>query len=136
MWVALAVICFLLVQLYLFRCLGKLDRFLESREHGTDQVILSVALSDPAMEAQMAQLLEAYCLEHPDVELVLHIDPAVAEAVRKKRADVGLCPDTNAGDGLNCLTLTLPGEAQRQLVWKNDQRAGAFVEYLWQACRK
>ena len=105
MWIVLAVLSFVLGQLYLFRCLGRLDGFLDAQNRGEDRVILSVALSDPHAEAGMVQLLEAYCAEHPNVDPVLHIDPEAMGAVREKRADVGLCPETDVPGGLNCLTL-------------------------------
>ena len=136
MWIVLAVLSFVLGQLYLFRCLGKLDGFLDAQNRGEDRVILSVALSDPHAETGMVQLLEAYCAEHPNVDPVLHIDPEAMGAVREKRADVGLCPETDVPGGLNCLTLTFPEGVRRQLIWNGSRKAGEFAEYLWQACGK
>ena len=134
MWIVLAVLSFALGQLYLFRCLGRLDGFLDTRQPGEDRIVLSVALSDPDTEAGMVGLLEGFCAEHPNVDPVLHIDPEAMCAVREKRADVGLCPETDVPGGLNCLTLTFPEGRSRQLIWNRSRKAGELAEYLWQAC--
>ena len=132
MWIVLAVISFLLAQLYLFRCLGRLDTVLDGQKE--EKQLLSVALTDPILEEQLSGLLEGYSLSHPNVDLVIHIDPKVMEAQRK--ADVCLCPEEERRGGVNCLTLTFPESVRHQVIWKNKEAANEFVYYLWQECRK
>ena len=132
MWIVLAVISFLLAQLYLFRCLGRLDTVLDGQKE--EKQVLSVALTDPVLEKQLSGLLEGYSLSHPNVDLVIHIDPKAMEAQRK--ADVCLCPEEERWGGGNCLTLTFPESIRQQVIWKNKDNANEFVYYLWQECRK
>ena len=61
MWIVLAALSFALGQLYLFRCLERLDGFLDTRQPGEERIVLSVALSDPDTEAGMVGLLEGFC---------------------------------------------------------------------------
>ena len=134
MWIVLAVLSFLASQVYLFRCLQKLDGVLESADDRKE--VLSVALADSVLEEQMAYLLETYSLAHPNVDLVLHIDPRVMEAVWERKADVGFCAPAAETEGLSCQILDFPGEPRQQMVWKNNKRAGEFVQFLRQACGK
>ena len=134
MWIVLSVVFFLVGQLYLFRCLRKLDRFLDT-EHG-EKPVLSVVLTAPQLERQMSGLLEHYSLGHPDVDLVIHIDPEAMDALRQRKADVCLCPESDVRGGLNCLTLSLSDGSQQQVIWRNEEKVHDFVRYLWQTCGK
>ena len=100
------------------------------RQPGEERIVLSVALSDPDTEAGMVGLLEGFCAEHPNVDPVLHIDPEAMCAVREKRADVGLCPETDVPGGLNCLTLTFPEGRSRQLIWNRSRKAGELARMM------
>lgn len=131
MWIVLAVVFFLAGQLYLFRCLRKLDHFVEEEEAKKD--VLSVALAESVMEEQMSRLLEGYSVSHPNVELVIYMDPKVKDAVRQRKADVGLCKDAEGMNGFNSLMLTFPGGVQRQMIWTNSSKVGEFARYLLQA---
>lgn len=129
MWIVLAVVSFLAGQIYLFHCLGKLDQFLNAQNE--EKKILSVALADPIAEEHLSRLLETYSIGHPDVNFVIYIDPKVMDAVQKGKADVGFCRLSEGWRGPNSLTLSLPGAHQQQVIWKNNEKVGEFVQYLW-----
>lgn len=132
MWLVLAVISFLLGQIYLFRCLGKLDQFVDTQHE--EKMLLSIALADPILEEQMLTLLESYSVRYPNVDLVLYMEPRVTDAVRQRKADVGVCREAHGWDGPNCLTISLPAETR--VIWNNNEKAREFVGYLWLACGK
>ena len=137
MWAVLAVIVFLAAQVCLFRSLKKADGFFACQGEREEKEILSLVFADPAMAEGMAHLLAAFSRENPEIEMVLHTDPAVPEAVWEGRAAVGFLSE-NDGDarGLSSCSLVLAGQASRQVVWKTgvqSNSASAFLRYLRQS---
>lgn len=136
MWIALAVLTFLAGQVYLFRCLGKLDTFLERQpgEEEAEKEVLSIALEDPALADPLAELLEGFSGCYPDVDIMLVTRPNVAEAVYEGSASVGLLPaDSRGFQGLNCLALRYGKLPRQEIIWKKGTycaAADAFAEYL------
>ena len=134
MWAVLAVIVFLASQAYLLLSLNKADGFLAQQQEKDEREILSLVFADPAMAEGMANLLAEFSLENPEIEMVLHTDPAVPEAIWEGRAAVGFLSE-NDGDarGLSSCSLVLAGQASRQVVWKTGVQpdcAAAFLRYL------
>lgn len=131
MWIILAVIAFAAAQAYLFRSLGRADRFLEQQEEPEEKELLSIAFAEPEMAESMAQLLEAFSCANPEIELVLHTDPAVPDAVLEGRAAIGFLQlNQNVECGLSAAAL--PGAGQK-ILWKSGTLSpgvGSFVEYL------
>lgn len=131
MWIVLAVIAFLAAQAYLFYSLGAVDHFLARQEEPEEKEILSLAFAEPAAAEEMAQLLADFTCANPEVELILHTDPAVKDAVLEGRASLGILPlKESAGCGLS--GTALQGAGQR-IVWKSggiSAGAEAFVQYL------
>lgn len=134
MWIVLAALSFLCGQVYLFRCLKKLDEVLDAMEHSKENAILSVTSADPDLHQQMSYLLERYSLSHPGVNLVLHTDSNTTDAVLRNKADVAFCRTAVVREGLNCMTLCIPGEPAVRMVWKDTDKSNEFAQYLWQAC--
>ena len=137
MWAVLAVIVFLAAQVCLFRSLKKADGFFACQGEREEKEILSLVFADPAMAEGVADLLAAFSRENPEIEMVLHTDPAVPEAVWEGRAAVGFLSE-NDGDarGLSSCSLVLAGQASRQVVWKTgvqSNSASAFLRYLRQS---
>lgn len=135
MWIALAVIAFIAGQVYLFRCLGSLDHFLEQRsvEEMPEREILSLVFEDPDTAECMSGLLEDFSGRDPDVDMILLTSRDVLNAVYDGRAAVGFLP---AGvyryHGLNRLRLTETC-SQQEIVWKSgaiSAPAEAFLQYL------
>ena len=135
MWIILAALSFLGAQIYLFRCLNKLDGILEAPD-GKNKKILSIVLENPVIQDQMCWILEEYSAAHPDVDLVLHTDPGAMDAVLENRADIGFCPLGEVRGGLSCLTFQFPGEPQQLMIWKRNDSVDEFAQYLWQVCGK
>ncbi|MDO5544680.1 MAG: hypothetical protein Q4F81_02445 [Eubacteriales bacterium] len=137
MWAILALIAFLAGQVYLFRSLGKVDSLLARQEEPEEKEVLSLAFADPAAAEQMARLLAEFSRENPDVEMVLHTDPAVQEAVYEGRAAVGFLPGNGRSlHGLSSCAVELAGLAAQQVIWKTGLQsdcAAAFLRYLRQS---
>ena len=137
MWAVLAVIVFLAAQVYLLRRLKEADGFLAGQQEKDDREILSLVFAEPAMAEGMADLLAAFSRENPEIEMVLHTDPAVPEAVWEGRAAIGFPSEDGEPDhGLSSCTLVLAGQASRQVVWKTgvqSKGAAAFLCYLRQS---
>lgn len=137
MWAVLAVIVFLAAQVFLLLSLNKADGFLAGQQEKDEREILSLVFAEPAMAEGMADLLAAFSRENPEIEMVLHTDPAVPEAVWEGRAAVGfLSEDGEPVYGLSSCALALAGQASRQVVWKTgvqSNSASAFLRYLRQS---
>ena len=128
-------IAFMGGQVYLFRCLGSLDHFLEQRsvEEMPEREILSIVFADPDTAERMSGLLEGFSGMDPDVDMILLTSQDVLNAVYDGRAAVGFLP---AGvyryHGLNRLRLTETCSRQ-EIVWKSgavSAPAEAFLQYL------
>ena len=136
MWAVLAVIVFLAAQVYLLLSLKKADGFLARQQEKDEREILSLVFADPAMAEGMADLLAAFSRENPEIEMVLHTDPAVPEAIWEGRAAVGfLSENDGAAQGLRSCALLLDGQAYHQVIWKTGMQskgASAFLRYLRQ----
>ena len=137
MWAVLAVIMFLAAQVYLLRSLKNVDGFLARQEEPEEKEILSLAFADPDTAERMTGLLAGFSRENPEIEMVLHTDPAVPEAVREGRAAVGFLPETgNAPHGLSSCTFALSEKSVQRVVWKTGTKpvhAAAFLQYLRQS---
>ena len=137
MWVVLAVIAFALGQVYLFRSLKKMDEILAKQEEPEEKEMLSLAFSDPSAAEQTARLLAEFSRENPEVEMVLHTDPEVPEAVREGRAAVGFLTETlPARHGLSSFVLNCGDLPPQQIIWRTGTRsdcADAFLQYLRQS---
>ena len=137
MWAVLAVIVFLAAQVYLLLSLKKADGFLAQQQEKDDREILSLVFADPAMAEGMANLLAEFSRENPEIEMVLHTDPAVPEAVWEGRAAVGfLAENDGAVHGLSSCALLLDDQAYHQVIWKTgvqSKGAAAFLRYLRQS---
>lgn len=137
MWAVLAIIVFLAAQAYLLRSLKKADGFLAQQREKDEREILSLVFADPSMAEGMAHVLSAFSHEYPEIEMVLHTDPAVSEAVWEGRAAVGfLSEDGEPDHGLSSCALLLAGQTSRQVVWKTEVQsdsAAAFLRYLRQS---
>ena len=136
MWAVLAMIAFLAAQVYLFQSLKRVDSFLARQEEPEEKEILSLAFADPATAERMARLLADFSRENPEVEMVLHTDPAVPEAVYEGRAAVGILAENAAVlHGLSSCAIDLAGLSVQQIVWKTGLQsdcAAAFLRYLRQ----
>ena len=137
MWAILAVMGFLAAQAYLLYSLKKADGFLSNREEQQEKEILSLSFADPAVAEGMTRLLADFSREHPEMEMVLHTDPAVPEAVREGRAALGFLPEEDdvPGDLSGC-AMELAGLRSQRIVWKTGARpdcAAAFLRYLRQS---
>ena len=137
MWAVLAIIVFLAAQVYLMWNLKKADGFLAEQHEKDEREILSLVFADPAMAEGMVNLLAAFSRENPEVEMVLHTDPAVPEAIWEGRAAVGFPAENDgAAHGLSSCALLLEGQTSRQVVWKTgvqSKGAAAFLRYLRQS---
>lgn len=134
MWAILAVIVFLVAQVYLLRSLKTVDGFFARQEKPEEEEILSLAFADPAAAEGMVRLLADFSRENPEIEMVLHTDPAVPEAVREGRAALGFLPagDDSPGDLSGC-TFELTGLSAQRIVWKTGVQpdcVAAFLRYL------
>lgn len=131
MWAALAIIAFLAGQAYLLHSLYRADRFLARQEELPEKEILSIAFAEPDTAERLAPMLADFSCAYPEIEMVLHTDPAVPEAVQEGRAAVGFLPlERSAGHGLGGLVLR---EAGQRVIWKTGVPAAcaeAFVQYL------
>ena len=138
MWAILVVIVFLAGQVYLFRSLKKVDGFLARQEEPEEKEILSLVFADPGTAEGMARLLAEFSRENPEVEMVLHTDPAVPEAVREGRAAVGFLPERAGSPGdLRGCSFELAGLAAQRIVWKTGSHApctDVFLRYVAQYC--
>ena len=138
MWAILVVIVFLAGQVYLFRSLKKVDGFLARQEEPEEKEILSLVFADPGTAEGMARLLAEFSRENPEVEMVLHTDPAVPEAVREGRAAIGFLTESADGfQGLNSRPVSLAGLTAQQIVWKTGPHApctDVFLRYVAQYC--
>ena len=137
MWAILVVIVFLAGQVYLFRSLKKVDGFLARQEEPEEKEILSLVFADPGTAEGMARLLAEFSRENPEVEMVLHTDPAVPEAVYEGRASVGFLPEDGiCAQGLSSCAMELAGLSPQRIVWKTGGQshcAAAFLQYLRQS---
>ena len=131
MWLVLAVTAFLLGQVYLLRCLRKVDRFLDRQtsEAEPEKQILSIAFSGPKEAEGAAELLKGFSGRYPDVEMILRTGRDVAAAVCDGSAAVGFLPTgQNVPRGLNRISLP-----EREVIWKSGgfcAPADVFVRYL------
>ena len=134
MWAVLAVIVFLAAQVYLLLSLKKADGFLAQQQENEEREVLSLVFADPAMAEDMAHVLAAFSHEHPEIEMVLHTDPAVPEAVWEGRAVVGFLSEYGGpAYGLSSCALLLEGQKPQQVVWKTGVQsncAATFLRYL------
>ena len=137
MWAILAGIAFLAAQVYLLWNLKTADGFLTRQEEPEDRQILSVAFADPDTAEQLARLLAEFSRENPEIEMVLHTDPAVPEAVQEGRAAVGFLPEGDgSAEGLSSCVIVLTGLSAQRIVWKTGLQsdcAAAFLRYLRQS---
>lgn len=137
MWAVLAVILFLAAQVYLLRSLKNVDGFFAHQQENEEREILSLVFADPAMAESMAHLLAEFSHENPEIEMVLHTDPAVPDAVWEGRAVVGfLAESSELFHGLSSCTFEYAGLSSRQVVWKTGVQpdcAAAFLRYLRQS---
>ena len=137
MWVVLAVIAFALGQVYLFRSLKKMDEILAKQEEPEEKEMLSLAFSDPSAAEQTARLLAEFSRENPEVEMVLHTDPEVPEAVREGRAAVGFLTETlPARHGLSSFVLNCGDLPPQQIIRRTRTQAdctNTFLQYLRQS---
>ena len=150
MWVVLAVIAFALGQVYLFRSLKKMDEILAKQEEPEEKEMLSLAFSDPSAAEQTARLLAEFSRENPEVEMVLHTDPEVPEAVREGRAAVGFLTETlPARHGLSSFVvksinarvdidfvLNCGDLPPQQIIWRTGTQSdctNTFLQYLRQS---
>ena len=138
MWAVLAVIVFLAAQVYLLLSLKKADGFLAGQQEKDEREILLMVFADPAMAEGMADLLAEFSRENPEIEMVLHTDPAVPEAVREGRAAVGSLPERAGSPGdLRGCSFELAGLAAQRIVWKTGPHApctDVFLRYVAQYC--
>ena len=137
MWIALAVMTFIAGQIYLFRCLKKMDRYLE-RQSGSEpeKEVLSIAFADPGMAESLTGFLEGFSKNNPDIDMVLRTDRNVLNAVYDGSAAIGFLPagqDSYPGlrsFALNRIAQDMPAQ---DVVWKCSvfsAPADAFVRYL------
>lgn len=137
MWAILAVIVFLAAQVYLLYSLKKADSFFDNREEQEEKEILSLSFADPAMAEGMTRLLADFSRENPEIEMVLHTDPAVPEAVREGRAALGFLPERDGSPSdLSGCTFELAGLSVQRIVWKTGVQpdcVAAFLRYLRQS---
>ena len=137
MWAILAGIAFLAAQAYLLWNLKLADGFLTRQEAPEERQILSVAFADPDTAEQLARLLAEFSRENPEIEMVLHTDPAVPEAVQEGRAAVGFLPEGDgSAQGLSSCVIVLTGLSAQRIVWKTglqSECAAAFLRYLRQS---
>ena len=135
MWAVLAVIVFLAAQVFLLRSLKTVDAILDRQEEPEEKEILSLAFADPDAAERMSRLLETFSRENPEIEMVLHTDSAVPEAVHEGRAAVGFLPDNGVPvRGLSSCALEF-ADLTQQVVWKTGLQsdcAAAFLRYLRQ----
>ena len=135
MWFVLAAAAFLLGQVYLLRCLRKVDRFLDQQttEGESEKQILSIAFSGPEEAEDAAELLEGFSGRYPDVEMILRTGRDVTAAVCDGSAAVGfLSTGQDVPRGLNRLSLP-----DREIIWKSGgfyAPADVFVRYLRESC--
>lgn len=134
MWAILAVIVFLAAQVYLLRSLKTVDGFFARQEKPEEEEILSLAFADPAAAEGMVRLLADFSRENPEIEMVLHTDPAVPEAVREGRAALGFLPERDGSPSdLSGCTFELAGFSAQRIVWKTGAQpdcVAAFLRYL------
>ena len=137
MWAILAGIVFLAAQVYLFRNLVKVDGFFARQEEPEEREVLSLAFADPDTAERMAPLLADFSRENPEIEMVLHTDPAVPEAVQEGRAAVGFLPEQEGSpNGLSSCAFERTGLSAQRIVWKTGVQpdcAAAFLRYLRQS---
>lgn len=137
MWAILAGILFLAAQVYLLRNLKKVDGFLARQEEPEEREVLSVAFADPDTAERMAPLLADFSRENPEIEMVLHTDPEVPEAVREGRAAVGFLPEGDGSpNGLSSCAFKRTGLSAQWIIWKTGVQpdcAAAFLRYLRQS---
>ena len=135
MWFVLAAAAFLLGQVYLLRCLRKVDRFLDRQtsEGESEKQILSIAFSGPEEAEDAAELLEGFSGRYPDVEMILRTGRDVTAAVCDGSAAVGfLSTGQDVPRGLNRLSLP-----EREIIWKSGgfyAPADVCVRYLRESC--
>lgn len=135
MWFVLAAAAFLLGQVYLLRCLRKVDRFLDQQttEGESEKQILSIAFSGPEEAEDAAELLEGFSGRYPDVEMILRTGRDVTAAVCDGSAAVGfLSTGQDVPQRLNRLSLP-----EREIIWKSGgfyAPADVFVRYLRESC--
>ena len=131
MWAVLAVIVFLAAQVYLMWSLKKADGILAEQQEKDDREILSLVFADPAMAEGMANLLAAFSRENPEIEMVLHTDPAVPEAVFEGRAAVGFLPENDdVPQGLSSRVLALDEQTALRVVWKTGAQSDSAAAFL------
>lgn len=138
MWIALAVMTFIAGQIYLFRCLKKLDCYLE-RQSGSEpeKEVLSIAFADPGTAEALTEFLEGFSKNNPEIDMVLHTDRNVLNAVYDGSAAIGFLPaGQDSYPGLRSFTLNRieGGVPSQDVVWKRSvfsAPADAFVRYLY-----
>ena len=131
MWAVLAIIVFLAAQVFLLLSLNKADGFLARQQEKDEREILSLVFAEPAMAEGMADLLAAFSRENPEIEMVLHTDPAVPEAVWEGRAAVGfLSEDGEPVYDMSSCAPALAGHASQPVAGTagvHSTRASAFL---------
>ncbi len=151
MWIILAVITFIAGQVYLFHCLGKLDRFMNRNPVAEpDNEVLSIAFSDSATVDHLTDLLEHFSASYPNIDITLLTGPNVLDAVYKGQAAVGFVPaEHHAYAGLHSLPLCmnttqifsstglritpLDNTTEQEIIWKRSvfsSPAETFIRYL------
>lgn len=150
MWIALAVITFLAGQLYLFYCLGSVDRFVAQPQFGaSDKKVLSIAFSNPESAEPIIDLLERFSLQHPELEIILMTGANTLAAVCSGQASIGFLPtNQHTNEMLHALPIRMktspilvngtsiaPLDAitAQEVVWRRSIRtnpADVFVAYL------
>ena len=99
--------------------------------------MLSLAFSDPSAAEQTARLLAEFSRENPEVEMVLHTDPEVPEAVREGRVAVGFLTETlPARHGLSSFVLNCGDLPPQQIIWRTGTQSdctNTFLQYLRQS---
>ena len=97
MWIVLAVITFLAGQVYLFHCLGILDRFLQQPREPAKQETLRIIFSDPSTAEDLARILGEFSESNPDTKIIYCTGTDVTEAVASGKASVGILPAGHPG---------------------------------------
>lgn len=135
MWILLAVIAFLAGQVYLFRCLGRMDSFLDrcSMDDTQEKEILSIVFADSNTAERMSKLLEDFSAWDTDIDMILLTNQDVLDAVCDGKAAIGFLSDgTDRCSGLNGMNLTKQN-SQQVIVWKSgglSAPAKVFLQYL------
>jgi len=151
MWILLAIITFIVGQIYLFRSVSRLDRFLErTPNHEANRTVLTIAFSDPSVTDHIAMLLEEFSLYYPEIDIVLLTGQEILDAVYDGRACIGFLPaNQHSYTGLSSLTIhmhtthiisssglridPMDDNAEFEVIWKKSAFSSPseiFIHYL------